>query len=220
MKKLLVCALALSLGMSFGQGAGVIVYGMAAGKTGLISGDVKSLDNVSKVNILFDHKDMLIGAKGGDEGNYMTEVNYLTKKTTELEEKEKGRGVEFKESWEKAKTGKYPEKFEELFNKYGPEDINMGGKYNGSDAKVNMTIKTTLIDPGWNVGVMKKPSFIDIEAIFTDKAGKELCRFFVKNVLGSNGTGFDYNIASRVVESYAKSAKMLVNVIKKARKGE
>ena len=219
MKKLFIVLTALfSFNLTSGQGT--MIYGMAAAKTGLISGDIKSLDKVTKVSILLDSKETLIGVKNMNmsDGDYTTEAKYLDRKSADLEEKEKGRGKEFREDWEKAKTTTYPEKFEELFNKYGPKDISMEGKYNGKDADYNLVIKTVLIDPGWNIGIMKKPSFIDIECIFTDKAGKELCRFFCKNIIGSNGTGFDYTISSRVKESYAKASKMLVALIEKERK--
>lgn len=223
MKKLIIAlAFIFSCNVYYSQSAttGLIVYGMAASKTGMISGDIKSLDNVKKVNIILDFKDLLVGVKNMNmsDGDYTTEAKYLDRKSADLEEKEKGRGKEFREDWELAKTATYPGKFEELFNKYAPKDIGMEGKCNLSGADYNLIIKTVLIDPGWNIGVMKKPSFIDAECIFTDKTGKELCRFFCKNILGSNITGFDFTMSSRIKESFAKASKMLVALIEKERK--
>ncbi|MGZ3884288.1 MAG: hypothetical protein ACXVPQ_06240 [Bacteroidia bacterium] len=207
MKKLLVIALAFSFSATFAQIGG----GMAAAMTALQSGDVKTLDKVTKVNITYEYKDMGVGA-------FRSEEDYINKKYKDLEEKEKGKGDEFKANWEKGKTEKYPEHFEELFNKYGEKDLSMTGSRNNTSADCNLIVKTTFIEPGYNVGFSKKPAFIDVEFVFTDKSGKELVRFFVKNAVGSNMSGFDYDVSSRVKESYGKAAKMLVGGIKKERK--
>jgi hypothetical protein len=207
MKKLLLILPAFICSLAFGQIGG----GVASAMTALQSGDIKALDNVTKVNIIYEYKDMGVGA-------FRNEADYIAKRHKELEEKEKGSGDKFKESWEKAKQGRYPDKFAELFNKYGQKDINMSGTNNGTDAEHNLIVKTTFIEPGYNIGIAKKPAFIDMECVFTDKSGKELVRFFVKNSVGSNMSGFDYDVSSRVVESYGKAAKMLINGIKKERK--
>ena len=69
-----------------------------------------------------------------------------------------------------------------------------------------------------NVGFAKKPSYVDLECVFKDKEGKELCVFYAKNIIGENAMGFDYDMGSRLVESYAKAAKMLAQQIYKERK--
>lgn len=207
MRKLILMMAVLFTGTAFSQMGG----GMATPMTAIQSGDIGALDNVTKVSFVYDFKEMGVGA-------FRNEADYIAKKYKEAEEKEKGKGDAFKESWEKAKTGKYPDRFETLFNKYGEKDLSMTGTRNDASAEVTLTLKTTFIEPGYNIGISKKPAFIDMECIFTDKSGKELVRFFVKNAVGANMSGFDYDVSSRVVESYAKAAKMLVEGIKKERK--
>jgi hypothetical protein len=207
MKKLFVIACALvgfSASAQFGGGA-------AAPMTALQSGDISALDNVTKVNVIYDYKELGVGA-------YKTEADYVAKKVKEYDDKEKGKGADFVKSWEKGKTETYPAKFLEMFNKYGPKDINMTGTNNTSDAEYTLIVKTTFIEPGYNIGISKKPAFIDIEFIFVDKSGKELVRYFVKNAVGSQVMGYDYDVSSRVSESYHKAAKMLIGAIKKDRK--
>jgi hypothetical protein len=182
--------------------------GIATPMCALQSGDIKVLNGVTKLNVTFSYEGLGVGA-------YRNEADYLDKKAKEYNEKEKG--DKFRASWEKAKTDKYPPHFMELFNKAGGK-IGLIGKMNGTDADINLLVKTVFIEPGYNIGISKKPAFIDVEFIFTDKSGKELAKFFAKNAVGSQMSGFDFDTSSRVVESYGKVAKMLVGGIKKERK--
>lgn len=186
--------------------------GFASAMTALQSGDVKNLDGVTQVNIVYDYTSMSVGA-------FRTEADYIAKKVKEYQDKgDNDKAENFKKSWEKGKTETYPSHFIELFNKYGEKDLNMTGTNNGTSAAYTLTVKTTFIEPGYNIGISKKPAFIDVEFIFTDKSGKELARYYSKNAVGSQAMGFDYDVSSRVSESYAKVAKMLVGAIKKDRK--
>jgi hypothetical protein len=186
------------------------MYGGAAPMCQLNSGDVKALANVKKVNIVYDYSAAGVGA-------FRNEEDYLKKKGDEMNEKKPGTGDQMRTSWNEAKKAKYEPKFQELFNKTG-EDIEMQGENYATANEVTLTVKTTFMEPGVNIGIYKKPAYVDMECVFTDKAGKELASFFVKNSIGSQAMGFDYDVSSRLVESYAKAAKMLVGGIKKERK--
>lgn len=186
------------------------MYGGAAAMCALNSGDINTLANVKKINIVYDYSEAGVGA-------YRKEEDYLKKRGDEMNEKKPGTGDKMRTSWEEAKKGKYEPKFEELFNKTG-EDIDMQAKNYATDNEVTLTVKTTFIEPGVNVGIYKKPAYVDMECVFKDKSGKELVSFYVKNSIGSQAMGFDYDVSSRLVESYAKAAKMLVGGIKKERK--
>lgn len=94
----------------------------------------------------------------------------------------------------------------------------MTGVNNSTNNEVTLEVHTLFIEPGFNIGIAKKPAYIDIEFTFKDKTGKALCIFYIKNAVGAQMMGFDYDVTSRLVESYAKSAKMLTGVIKKERK--
>ena len=206
--KILILGWSVLLGTSIKAqwGSGNVAAPMIA----LNSGDISSLDNVKSVMIVYDYTDMGVGA-------FRKEEDYIKKKSEEMEKKEKGSSEKFKKDWVDARERRYQPRFEELFNKEG-KGINLTGssKPNGSDYTLN--VHTIFIEPGMNIGISKKPAFIDLECTFKDKSGKELCVFYVKNAIGSNMSGMDYAVEARVVESYAKAGKMLVQGIEKERK--
>jgi hypothetical protein len=187
------------------------MYGAVAGMAALNSGDIATLDNVKLVNIAYDYSEAGVGA-------YRKEQDYLEKRSAEMNEKKPGTGDKMVQGWQDGKKNRYEPKFEELFSKYGKDDLEMEGKNYATTNDVTLLVKTTFIEPGVNVGVYKKPAYVDMECIFKDKTGKELVSFFVKNCQGSQAMGFDYDVSSRLVESYAKAAKTLVGAIAKERK--
>lgn len=183
----------------------------AAPMTALNSGEISSLDKVKTVNIVYDYSDLGVGA-------FRKEEDYIKKHSEDLEKKEKGSSEKFKTDWPAARKKHYEPKFEELFNKVGPKEIGMTGTNYSTSSDYTLLVHTVFIEPGANAGIYKKPSYIDLECVFKDKDGKELCVFYLKNAVGAQAAGFDFAVESRLVESYAKAAKMLVLGIKKERK--
>ena len=179
--------------------------------TALNSGDISKLDNVKSVNIIYDYSDLGVGA-------FHKEEDYLKKRMDEKEAKEKGSSEQFKKGWIEARSKRYEPKFEEMFKKMGMKEINMDGINYSTSNDYTLLVHTVFIEPGTNIGVYKKPAYIDLECTFKDKEGATLCVFFVKNAVGSQFMDMDYAVEARVVESYAKAAKMLVIGIKKERK--
>lgn len=177
----------------------------------LNSGDISTLANITKVNLIYDYSDLGVGA-------FRKEEDYINKRVTEIEEKKPGTSDKFKESWFDARKKTYEPQFELLFNKYAPKDINMSGTNYATDNDYTLLVHTVFIEPGVNVGIYKKPAFIDLECTFKDKDGKALCVFYIKNAIGSQAMGFDYDVSSRLKESYGKAAKMLIGIIAKERK--
>ncbi len=178
----------------------------------LNSGDIESLDKVKKVNIIYDYSELGVGA-------FRKEEDYLNKRKEDFEKKKKPEDFEkFKTNWVNSRKERYEPKFEVLFNKEGGKVIDMTGTNYATSNAYTLLVRTVFIEPGVNIGIMKKPSYIDLEFVFKDKEGKELCVFYAKNMIGVQAAGFDYDMGSRLVESYAKSAKMLVGAIKKERK--
>ena len=205
--RILVLGLSILFGTSVkAQWGGSVAAPMAA----LNSGDISSLDNVKTVQIVYDYTDLGVGA-------FRKEEDYIKKRSEELEKKEKGSSEKFKKDWVDARGRRYEPKFEELFNKEG-EEINMQGSSKPNGSEYTLTVHTIFIEPGMNIGISKKPAYVDLECTFKDKSGKELCVFYIKNAVGSNMTGMDYAVEARVVESYAKAGKMLAQAIAKERK--
>lgn len=210
MKKAKILVLGLSILFGTNMKAQWGGSGTAAPMAALNSGDISSLDNVKTVQIVYDYTDMGVGA-------FRKEEDYIKKRSEELEKKEKGSSEKFKKDWVDARQRRYEPRFEELFNKEGG-DINMQGSSKPNGAEYTLTVHTVFIEPGMNIGIAKKPAYVDLECSFKDKGGKELCVFYIKNAIGSNFSGMDYAVEARVVESYAKAGKMLVQAIAKERK--
>jgi hypothetical protein len=179
--------------------------------TALNSGDITYLTGVKAVNIVYDYTDLGVGA-------FRKEEDYIKKHSEEMEKKEKGSSEKFKKDWVDARRRRYEPKFEEMFKKVGMKEIGMDGSNIGTANDYTLVVHTVFIEPGTNIGIYKKPAYVDMECTFKDKAGKELCVFYIKNAIGSQMMGMDYAVEARVVESYAKAAKMLVLGIKKERK--
>ncbi|MEI7597220.1 MAG: hypothetical protein WCK02_15840 [Bacteroidota bacterium] len=207
MKKTLLLFAAIFIGYIANAQMGGGAQPMAA----LNSGDIKSLDGVKKLNIIYDFTELGVGA-------FRKEQDYIDKKYKEYEEKEKGKGDKFKEAWFAARKKTYEPVFELMFNKYAAKDIMMSGTNYATDNEYTLVVKTVFIEPGMNIGIAAKPAFIDLECTFKDKSGAVLCVFYLKNAIGQQAMGFDYDVSSRLKESYAKSAKMLIGIIAKERK--
>ncbi len=171
-------------------------------------GDLTMLVGQTKMLVEYDFSDLDMGKEG-------SESEYLEKKRTDLNKKEAGKGDKFVEGWKKNQTERYEPKFEELFNKTmkGKMDISQSNK----DAKYKLIVKTLTLYPGYNVGVSKMPAYVSFAFIIVETANpdKILSKTVVKNVVGSQMMGYDFDAGSRLQESYAKAGKMLAAYIKK-----
>lgn len=173
----------------------------------IMSGNVAGLKGVSKVNIVYDYSKTAVGS-------YRTEQDYLNKKTEEMNKKDPAKAEKFKDSWYRSRTERFEPKFEELFNKT-IEKSGIVGKNNGTDGEVTLKVETVMTEPGYNIGISKMPAYIDTECTFLDKDGKEIVRYFIKKVPGSQAMGYDFDTGTRLSESYAKTAKMLAKDVNK-----
>jgi len=83
-----------------------------------------------------------------------------------------------------------------------------------------LIVHTTRTEPGFNIGVMKKNAEGDFELSIVETANpsKVLSQGVLKNVPGSQFAGYDYDVSSRVKESYAKAGKMIGKSLAKATK--
>ncbi|MBK7182021.1 MAG: hypothetical protein IPH89_03310 [Bacteroidetes bacterium] len=164
-------------------------------------GDLTMLVGQTKMLVEYDFDDLDMGKEG-------SESEYLEKKRTDLNKKEAGKGDKFVEGWKKNQTERYEPKFEELFNKTmkGKMDISQSNK----DAKYKLIVKTLTLYPGYNVGVSKMPAYVSFAFIIVETANpdKILSKTVVKNVVGSQVMGYDFDAGSRLQESYAKAGKM------------
>lgn len=139
-------------------------------------------------------------------GKNKPEDVYVKEKVAEQNAKEPGKGDKWLEGWKSNRDTRYKPKFEELM------DRSLAGKaIISNDSKYQLTVNTTMIEPGYNIGISKMPAYINVTFIWAEVAdpGKVLCKQSLYKVAGSQYGGFDYDVGSRVAESYAKSGKIL-----------
>lgn len=171
------------------------------------SGDVAGLKGVSRVNIVYDYSKMGVGA-------FRTEADYLKKKEEDLSKKDPAKFQKFKDSWFNSRKERYEPKFLAMFNKMA-EKIGMTGTNYTTDAPVTLKVETVFTEMGMNIGIAKQPAYIDLECTFMTQSGTEIVKYYVKNAVGASAMGYDFDAGSRLVESYAKAAKMLMKDVNK-----
>jgi hypothetical protein len=171
-----------------------------SGKVGAVKGQ--------KLLATFDYSDMSVG-------KFDKEDDYIAEKSSEYNKKEAGKGDNWAASWKGDRSTRYEPKFEELFNKYG-ENAGVSASRTANDAKFEVNIHTIFTEPGFNVGVMRKPAFINTIVTFKDlSSGQEIAVLKVDNCPGMDAMGYDFDTGVRIQESYAKLGKALAAFIAK-----
>jgi hypothetical protein len=188
--------------------AALLLTGSAfAQKIILESGKVPSLLSEKKINVEYDYSSFGVG-------KYKTEAEYVKHKMEEAEKKEAGKGKKWQDGWVDARKERYEPKFEELINKATSKGASFGSY---PDAKYTLKVKTTFVEPGWNVGVSKKPAFVSFEYYIMETASPEkvIAKLSQQKVPGSQAMGYDFDMGSRLAESYSKAGKMLGKYLSK-----
>jgi hypothetical protein len=164
-----------------------------------------------KMLVTFDYGDMAVG-------KFEKEDDYIAQKVADYNEKEAGRGDKWAESWKGDRATRFEPKFEELFNKYGTK-AGISALRSESDAKVEININTIFTEPGFNVGVMRRPAYIDAIITFKDRtSGEEIAVLKAEKCPGMDAMGYDFDTGVRIQESYAKLGKSLAAFIEKQKK--
>jgi hypothetical protein len=175
---------------------------VSAQKIKVESGSVAEIAKEKKVNIQYDYSDFKVG-KGGSEADYVKE------KVADYNKDEPGKGDKWHKGWVDARKTRYEPKFEELINKM-LEDKGISHGVN-TDAKYTLIVKTTFVEPGFNVGVMKQPAYVSFEFSYVETANPTnvVSKMSLQKVVGSQAMGYDFDAGSRIAESYAKGGKIL-----------
>jgi hypothetical protein len=172
------------------------------------SGSLDFLASQRKVHVEYDYSDMRVG-------KFPREADYVEPKVAELNAKEPGRGDQWRKAWIDDRSRRFAPKFEMLLNRMvsdGRLDLNFGQH---PEAEYTLILKTTITEPGWNVGIMRHPALIDGEAIFVSTQNRQN-RVAVVGITKSPGAdvwGFDFDAGQRLEESYAKAGKELGKLI-------
>jgi len=165
-----------------------------AQKISVEEGKTSALSGINEVTIQYDFSEISVG-------KFDNEQDYLDHRSAEMNEEEAEKGDKWVEDWHKDKEENFPRRFEELFSKYS-DNISISE----GEADVVMIVKTTFIEPGFNVGVMRRPSLVDLTITF--KKGEEtLAVITINDAPGNAAAGYDFDAGLRIQESYAKAGK-------------
>jgi len=175
----------------------------AAQKIKLADGDLAPLKDQHQLNVEFTYDHLSVGKDDEDD--------YIRRKTTEYNNKEAGKGDTWAKAWKDDRPNRFEPKFDSLFNENG--DLKAG---HFPDAKYTMIFHTTFIEPGYNVGISRKNSYIDAEATIVETANRDkvVAKITVDNAPGRL-MGFDFDTGVRITESYAVAGKKLAKFISK-----
>ena len=180
---------------------GIVAFSVNAQKIQIKKGNLNFLKGVKEINVKYDYSNMGVG-------KFKNEKDYVDKKVKEHNDKEPGKGDQWKQGWEGARSTRYEPKFEELINKE-LEKANIKVYQDQNDAKYTLTVVTTFTEPGINVGVYKQPAYCNFKYVFTDDKGKVVAELIQTKVPGSQFMGYDFDAGTRIAESYAKGGKSL-----------
>ena len=182
-----------------------ISLGGFAQKIKLIEGDLSPLKGQKSVNTEFVYDGMLVTTKNKPEAEYLAE------KTAEYNKKEAGKGDKWALAWKEDRKARFEPQFRELFNKHS--------EISSTDENATYTLifKTTSTETGYNIGISKRPAFIDGELWVVETANKDkvIAKITILNVVGSQFGGFDFETGARLQECYAKAGKELGGFIRK-----
>jgi hypothetical protein len=182
--------------------------GLSAQKLTLKSGSFDFLKGQQTILATFDYGKLSVG-------KFDKEDDYIVQKAADYNKDEAGKGDKWKEAWFNDRPNRYEPKFEELFNR-DMAAKNIKCSRSANDAIYEMNIHTTFIEPGFNVGITRKPANINATITFREKSsGKEMAVVTVQNCPGRDAMGFDYDTGYRIEEAYAKLGKSLAGFIGK-----
>ncbi len=175
-----------------------------AQKFKVLSGSADVLNGATQVNIEFDYSKMSVG-------KFADETDYISKKKTEYNEKESGKGDKWEQDWKNDRTERYEPDFLELFNKNSKTEA---GHF--PDAKYTMIIKTTRTEPGYNIHISRKNAEIDGEVLIVETQNRNnvLAKISFEKSKGRSFGGYDYDTGYRIQEAYALLGKSLAKYLK------
>ena len=163
-----------------------------------------------EINVEFDYENMKLMKDN------LTNEEYVTKRSRELEEKTRGKGKTWEKKWNTSRELIWNPKFLELMNKYLGKDEDIYFAEDLSDAKYTLIVETVWLYPGWDAGIMKQHAKVTTNLKFVETANKDniLLEVSSKNAPGDQW-GNNYSNESRVGEGYAKTGKSLAKLILK-----
>ena len=183
-------------------------FSSQAQKIKLQDGDLKFLKGVKDLGVEFTYENLTVGK--------LTEEKYIANKVEDANDREPGSGENWPDLWYGDRPDHYEPKFIELFNIIMLEEgVTLTESVESVDYK--MIVKTTFIEPGFNVGIMRKSALINlvIDFVATDNPTTILATFTIDKSPGGTPFGYDYDSGIRVGEAYAKASKYFAKYLLK-----
>jgi hypothetical protein len=173
-------------------------------KLALKSGSLDFLRQEKQVNVAYSYDGMSVG-------KFVREQDYVDKKVAEYNKKEPGRGDKWREAWVNDRAARFQPKFETLLNHHVAEklkDLKFGAD---PGAKYTLLLKTTALEPGYNVAISRRPALVSAEAIFceTQNRNNTVAVVSIEKATGMDFWGVDFDTGYRIQEAYAKAGKEL-----------
>jgi hypothetical protein len=176
----------------------VVSTSAVAQKMNLVSGSLKEFKDVASFDIKFTYDSMIIG-RG------VPEKEYLDKIKNRWEVREPGKGQAFEKMWFESRAKLYEPAFIRNFEDYSLK------KLNDENAKYTLLLKTTRTEGGFDFGVHGKEAIIAGELLIVESAdnNKVKAKIVFYDGRGSNNTGGDFNMDSRIKSAYNGTGKWL-----------
>ncbi len=180
----------------------VFTTALMAQKAKVTKGDWGNLKGISEYNVVFDYSDLQIP-------KYDSEEEFLKDKMAKRDEKEPGTGEKFKESWYSDREAYYEPRFIETFNdRYKDGAVKVE---KDSNAEYTMKVHTTMIYPGYNVGLVRHNSKLEVTISVYKTAEPDNAIFSADytKIEGQGNGGFDFNSGQRIADAYIIFARAL-----------
>ena len=168
-----------------------------AQKIKVSTGNLNFLKGQKVLNVIYSYENMGIG-------RYDLEEDYVMDKVIAYNDSEPGKGDEWLKNWTNAKEEIFGLTFKESFNAALEKvDIFIA---DDAAAMYTLVLKTTFIEPGFDVGVMSKKANARYEVIFIKNEDKKVVA--TMNIFAfdpESRIGYDFNAISRIQKVYAKT---------------
>lgn len=184
------------------------IFSASAQKIKLESGNLDFMKGQTELKVAYDYQTVSVG-------KFKVEADYISKKKAEYNEKEPGSGDRWEKAWIDDRSERYAPRLEEEMNlQFDKRGVTCKVSQE-SQAVYTVIIKTTFIEPGFNIGVTRKNAYIDAEAIFVESSNPEkvLAKVTIENSPGRDAFGYDFDTGLRIQEAYAKAGKELAYFI-------
>ncbi len=181
-----------------------------AQKIDVEKGDFTFLNGQKELNVEFTYSNLKLLKEN------VSNAEYVSNRTAELNEKSKGNGDAWAKKWASAPEHIWNPKFMELLTKYYGNEKGVNVQEGLSGAKYTLVVDVVWIFPGWDAGIMKQPAKVSTVLRFVETANKNnvLLEIHTKDAPGDQW-GSNFSSESRIGEGFAKTAKSLAKMMVK-----